>query len=123
MDYLRGNHDAIPVIRMMRLDADEIRLRAEALSKAVGNPPGLLAGVIAGESIIGGGTAPTAVLPTYLVTAKSDRFSADELLSRLRMHSVPIVARVEDGFVMLDLRTVFPEQDVIVAEALAAISA
>jgi L-seryl-tRNA(Ser) seleniumtransferase len=123
MDYLRGNHDATPVIRMMRLDADEIQRRAEALSKAVGNPPRLLAGVIAGESIIGGGTAPTAVLPTYLVTAKSNSFSADELLSRLRMHSVPIVARVEDGFVMLDLRTVFPGQDVIIAEALAAISA
>jgi L-seryl-tRNA(Ser) seleniumtransferase len=122
MDYLRGNHDAIPAVRMMRLDGDEIRLRAEALSKAVGRPPNLFAGVIAGESIIGGGTAPTAVLPTFLVALTSERFSADELLSRLRANPVPIIARVEDGRVLVDLRTVFPEQIKLIVESLLAIS-
>jgi L-seryl-tRNA(Ser) seleniumtransferase len=122
MDYLRGNHDAIPVVRMIRMSAEEIRARAESLSKVVGNPPKLLAGVVAGESIIGGGTAPTAVLPTFLISLASEKFSADELLAQLRANRVPIVARVEEGFVLLDLRTVFPEQDRIIAEALIAIS-
>jgi L-seryl-tRNA(Ser) seleniumtransferase len=122
MDYLRGNHEAIPVLRMMRLSAEEIQARAEALSKVVGKPPKLLTGVVAGESIIGGGTAPTAVLPTYLVSLTSEKFSADELLARLRTNRVPIVARVEEGFVLLDLRTVFPEQDRTIAEALISIS-
>ncbi|MCU1284240.1 MAG: L-seryl-tRNA(Sec) selenium transferase [Acidobacteriales bacterium] len=123
MDYLRGNHDAIPALRMMRLSADEIRLRAESLSKAIGNAPRVLAGVIAGESIIGGGTAPTAVLPTFLVTLTCANLSADELLARLRSNVVPIAARVEDGRVVIDLRTVLPGQDRQIAEALAAISA
>jgi L-seryl-tRNA(Ser) seleniumtransferase len=121
IDYVRGNHDAIPVISMMRLDADEIRLRAEALSKAVGKPPTLFAGVIAGESIIGGGTAPTAVLPTFIVALTSEKFSADELMARLRANPVPIVARVEDGRVLIDLRTVFPEQIKLIIEALSKI--
>jgi L-seryl-tRNA(Ser) seleniumtransferase len=122
MDYLRGNHDAIPVVRMIRMSAEEIRVRAEALSKVVGKPPNLLAGVVAGESIIGGGTAPTAVLPTFLVSVSSEKYKADELLARLRANRVPIVGRVEEGFVLLDLRTVFPEQDHIIAEALISIS-
>src|SRR5207237_7478758 len=67
LDYLRGQHDAIPALRMMRIPADEIRVRAEALSKAVGNQTGLLVGVIHGESVIGGGTAPASTLPTFLV--------------------------------------------------------
>jgi L-seryl-tRNA(Ser) seleniumtransferase len=122
LDYLRGQHDAIPALRMMRMTADEIRARAEVLSKAVGNPPERLAGVIHGESVIGGGTAPTVKLPTFLVAVTHKDLSADDILARLRRHSPPIVARIEDGRVLLDLRTVFPEQDAAIVEAFRSIS-
>src|SRR6185503_15805534 len=121
LDYLRGQHDSIPALRMLRIPADEIRARAEAMSKAAGDPPRLLAGVIHGESVIGGGTAPTSTLPTFLVALTHKQLSADEVLARLRRNSQPIVARIEEGRVLLDLRTVFPEQDAAIAEALSAI--
>src|SRR4029077_7311162 len=115
-------HDAIPALRMMRISADEIRARAEALSKAVGNPPKLLAGVIHGESVIGGGTAPTSTLPTFLVTITHETLSADNLLNRLRQNSQPIIARIEEGRVLLDLRAVFTDQDEKIVSAFRGIS-
>jgi L-seryl-tRNA(Ser) seleniumtransferase len=118
MDYLRGNHDSIPAVRMMRLSADNIRTRAEAIAGQLREATDLKVSVIAGESIIGGGTAPTAVLPTYLLAVTSAKLSADEMLTRLRANPIPIIARVEDGRVLFDLRTVFPEQDSQIAAAL-----
>lgn len=122
LEYLRGNHDSIPALRMMRIPAEEILVRAEALSKAIGNPPTLLAGVIAGESVIGGGTAPTSTLPTFLVAVTQEGLSADELLARLRRASTPIIARIEEGRVLLDLRTVFAEQDAAIVTVFRGIS-
>ncbi len=124
-DYLRGNHDAIPAIRMMRLSAAEIRTRAETLFARIQlNQHKMRIEIIAGESLIGGGTAPTATLPTHLLAMTHNDFSADEFLKRLRTSSdhPAIVARVEDGRVLIDLRTVCPEQDALIAAALVALS-
>ena len=74
--------------------------------------------VVDGESVIGGGAAPSSVLPTRLVALSSAGLSADELAARLRSSDPPIVARVEDGRVLLDLRTVFAEEDTLIAAAL-----
>jgi L-seryl-tRNA(Ser) seleniumtransferase len=63
--------------------------------------------IIAGESLIGGGSAPTSSLPTFLLAVTAEGFSADDLSARLRRHNPPIVARVEEGRVLFDLRTVF----------------
>ncbi|MGI9101325.1 MAG: L-seryl-tRNA(Sec) selenium transferase [Terriglobales bacterium] len=115
--YVRQDHDSIPALRMMRLAADEIGRRAEALAGTLPKPP-FAAEVIAGESVIGGGAAPGATLPTRLLALSHSDFSADELASRLRASQPAIVARVEEGKVLLDLRTVFPAQDSLVGEAL-----
>jgi len=68
--------------------------------------------------VIGGGAAPSAVLRTRLLAVTCDGVTADELSARLRMCDPPIVGRVEEGRVLLDLRTVFPEQDGAVTVAL-----
>jgi L-seryl-tRNA(Ser) seleniumtransferase len=78
--------------------------------------------LIDGESVIGGGAAPSAVLPTRLVALTHRQYSADEVCSRLRQGDPPVIARVEDGRVLLDLRTVFPEQDVRIAEIILSIT-
>ncbi len=117
MAYLRQDHAAIPALRMMRWSADEIGNRAAAVAQQVRNP-GLKAEVIPGESVVGGGAAPGASLPTKLLAVSSDGVSAEELALRLRANDPPIVARVEEGRVLLDLRTVFPEQDAALASAL-----
>ena len=72
--------------------------------------------MVEGESIIGGGAAPSAVLPTRLLALSCKDLSAEELAARLRTSDPPVIARVEDGQVLLDLRTVFPEQDGSIAD-------
>ncbi len=115
--YLKNEHDAIPTLRMMRLSADEIGKRADAIVKRISSAK-FKAEVIPGNSVIGGGAAPSAVLPTQLIAITHLEFSVDELCTRLRSTNPPIVVRVEGGRVLLDLRTVFPEQDGIVDSCL-----
>ncbi len=62
--------------------------------------------IIAGESLVGGGSAPTSSLPTFLLAITAESLSADELAARLRHNDPPIISRVEEGRVLLDLRTV-----------------
>jgi len=107
MEYIRQNYDAIPFARMMRMSAQEIRARAEALQAQLSSAAHLQSDIIAGESLIGGGSAPTSSLPTFLLAVTAEGFSADDLSARLRRHNPPIVARVEEGRVLFDLRTVF----------------
>jgi len=115
--YVKRDHDAIPALRMIRLSPREIGTRAEALASRA-RAEGLSVEIIDGESVVGGGAAPSAVLPTKLLTVTAKNLSADELLRRLRGSDPPVIARVEEGRVLIDLRTVFPEQDQMVAEAL-----
>lgn len=115
--YVKRDHDSIPTLRMMRLTQQEIGTRAEALAAKVGSSK-LRAEIIDGESVIGGGAAPSSVLPTRLVALSCTGLSADELAARLRGSAPPVIARVEEGRVLLDLRTVFAEQDEAVASAL-----
>jgi L-seryl-tRNA(Ser) seleniumtransferase len=120
--YVRRDHEAIPTLRMMRLSKEEIGSRAEALARQIAGAK-LKVEIVEGESILGGGAAPSSVLPTRLLALTCEGFSADELTARLRTSDPPVVARVDEGWVLLDLRTVFPEQDSAIASALARIAA
>jgi L-seryl-tRNA(Ser) seleniumtransferase len=120
--YVKKDHNAIPALRMMYLRKEEISRRAEAVAVAVeARSSELKIDVIDGESVIGGGAAPSAVLPTRLLAVTRDGLSADEISARLRASQPALIARVEDGRVLLDLRTVFPEQDAAVIAALSAL--
>ncbi|MGA3107180.1 MAG: L-seryl-tRNA(Sec) selenium transferase [Terriglobales bacterium] len=124
--YVKHDHDAIPVLRMMRVSKDEIARRAEAIisraESARSKSAALKFELLDGESVIGGGAAPSAVLPTRLIALTHAKLNADEITARLRASAPPIIARVEDGRVLLDLRTVFPEQDASLSAALASLS-
>jgi L-seryl-tRNA(Ser) seleniumtransferase len=115
--YVKREYAAIPTLRMLSLKKEEIGARAEKLTDAVTSKR-MQAVVIDGESVIGGGAAPSSVLATRLVALTHADLSADELAARLRQSDPPVVARVEDGRVLLDLRTVFPDQDLLIAGAL-----
>jgi len=115
--YVKRDHDAIPALKMMRLRKDEIGARAEALAKKT-RSEALKIEVVDGDSVVGGGAAPSCVLPTRLLAVTCNDLSADELAEQLRQSDPPIVARVEEGLVLLDLRTAFPEQDQLIAAAL-----
>jgi L-seryl-tRNA(Ser) seleniumtransferase len=110
VEYVRQNHDAIPFLRMMRLSAEEVHKRAEGVRKK-SSASRVRMEIVAGESLVGGGSAPTSTLPTSLLALTAESLSADELAARLRRSSPPIVARVEEGRVLLDLRTVAESED------------
>jgi len=115
--YVKRDHDAIPTLKMMRLAKEEVGKRAEALAVQARSSK-LNIELIDGESLIGGGAAPSSALPTRLLTLSCDGLSADELAARLRASDPPIIARVEQGRVLMDLRTVFAEQEEVLTTAL-----
>ena len=121
LSYVRQDHDAIPALRMMRLPAEEIGRRAQTIAKTLRLP--IRGEVIAGQSVIGGGAAPGATLATKLLALTREGWSADEFAARLRANDPAIIARVEEGRVLLDFRTIFPEQDQEIARALQGIGA
>lgn len=115
--YVKHDHDAIPALRMMRLSKDEIGRRAEAMAGSLRSAR-LSIEIVDGDSVVGGGSAPSAVLPTRLLAIGCKDRSANDLAIALRNSDPPVIVRVEEGRVLLDLRTVFPEQDATVIAAL-----
>jgi L-seryl-tRNA(Ser) seleniumtransferase len=122
LTYVKHDHDAIPVLRMMRLSKEEVGTRAEGIAQKVRSPKWSVE-VIDGESVIGGGAAPSATLPTRLLAVSHKDCSANELAERLRASVPPVIARVEEGQVLLDLRTAFPEQDEVIVQAFRQVAA
>jgi L-seryl-tRNA(Ser) seleniumtransferase len=117
--YLREDYDSIPALRMMRLTEEQLLHRARQLAERLREEcPGLVVEVAESHSVIGGGSAPGATLPTPVVAIKSKEISADALLERLRQWETPITARVEDERVLLDLRTVEPAQEAAILAAI-----
>jgi L-seryl-tRNA(Ser) seleniumtransferase len=117
--YVKRDYAAVPVLRMMEVPKTEITVRAEALVAKLGT--NFRAGLIDGESLLGGGSAPSAVLPTKLIALSCKNLSADQFGARLRASDPPVIARVEGGKVRFDLRTVLPEQDQMLSKVLASI--
>jgi L-seryl-tRNA(Ser) seleniumtransferase len=117
--YLREDYDSIPVLRMMRVSVDELTHRAEHIVEQLRiSSPQLGLEIVESRSVIGGGSAPGSTLPTRALAVSGKSMNADEVLRRLREWETPIIARVEDGRVLLDLRTVEPAQDKTIVAAL-----
>jgi L-seryl-tRNA(Ser) seleniumtransferase len=125
--YLEGPAavEAIPTLRAIALPAAAVRARAEAAAGAVLAAGGgdLSAEVIPGSSEVGGGASPTEALPTFLLALRSRSRGADALEAALRHHDPPVLARIKDGDVLLDLRTVPVEELPAVTAALRALAA
>jgi L-seryl-tRNA(Ser) seleniumtransferase len=123
--YLRAAWDEVPAIRMIRATPQELKRRAENFVREL-RPELPLDEVeieIAdGSSLAGGGSTPSETLPTKIIRIASVRYSATKLEQRLRRApaGVSVIARVEDDRLILDLRTVFPEQEPLLVKTLAA---
>ena len=115
--YVKREYGKIPALKMMNLSKEEIGERAESVGRRVQSGKVKIE-IVDGESVIGGGAAPSSALPTRLLAVTCAGVSADELSERLRASDPPMIARVEEGRVLLDLRTVFPEQDHLIVDAL-----
>jgi len=127
-DYLLGRLDRIPVLQMMHIAPDVLRARAEALVAALEARlgSGLCAfAVVPGQSVVGGGSTPAQTLPTWVVRIRSRRDRAVVLERRLRTLApplLPVIVRIEDEQLALDLRTVFvDQQEALLASLVAAL--
>jgi L-seryl-tRNA(Ser) seleniumtransferase len=112
LEYAAGRAGTtVPVRRMLTMTADQIRARAETLAAGLAAVAGWRVDLLSGRSAVGGGGAPGVELPTWLLAIKRDGSSADPLAQRLRRLSPPVIARIEHDQVLLDLRTVLPDED------------
>ena len=123
--YLRAAWDEIPVLRMIRLTVAELQQRSEEFLREL--RPALPTDEVEleiadGSSLAGGGSTPTQALPTKVIRIASARYSAAQLVQRLRRApaGISVVARVENDRLLLDLRTVFLEQEPLLVKTLAA---
>jgi L-seryl-tRNA(Ser) seleniumtransferase len=119
--HRRGAIEEIPALRMLALTKDKIEERAENLIAKLGasESNGLTATIVAGQSAVGGGSGPNVHPPTAVIALKHERLNADELEKTLRLNSPPVIARIADDQVLLDLRTVDDREE---PELLAALS-
>ena len=108
--YLAGREDEVPVLRMMRLPPEAVRVRCDAWVEALGSEK-VGAEVIPAQTAVGGGTTPGATLASFAVRLQVDGMSEAALARHLRGLEPPVVGRVSGGFVLLDLRTVPAEDD------------
>ncbi|MBA3945832.1 MAG: L-seryl-tRNA(Sec) selenium transferase [Herpetosiphonaceae bacterium] len=121
LSYLRGQAPReIPVWQMISTPSTTIKQHASALAAAL-QQHGLQAEVVACESTVGGGSLPTETLPSWAVACRGSNLNG--LAQRLRHGSPPVVGRIADERLLLDLRTVLPEQHDALLEAVVAASA
>jgi L-seryl-tRNA(Ser) seleniumtransferase len=124
--YLRAAWEEIPVLRMIRMTPQELKRRSENFIREL-RPELPLDEVeieIAdGASLAGGGSTPTQSLPSKVIRIASARYSAAKLEQRLRRApaGISVIARVEEDRLVLDLRTVLPEQEPLLIKTLAAV--
>ncbi|HZP33029.1 MAG TPA: L-seryl-tRNA(Sec) selenium transferase [Candidatus Acidoferrales bacterium] len=126
--YLRTDFDALPALRMIRAKADDIGARAMKIVdrlKPLIQDLGVEMQILDGQSVIGGGSTPAEYLQTRLLVISARKYSAAQIEARLRTgdtvqagQQMPVLARILEDRLVLDLRTVFPWQDESLTAAL-----
>jgi L-seryl-tRNA(Ser) seleniumtransferase len=110
-EHLAGRAlDTVPALRMASLPVEAIAVRAEILAARL-RSAGFAVSVVDGHSTIGGGSAPGSALPTRLVALAHASLSPDQLDARLRALDPPVIARIDEDRVVIDLRTIPPPDD------------
>jgi len=114
--------EEIPVWKMLSMTGAELKTRASKFAKKLhknrGENKDLKTEIIEGNSVVGGGSAPMAHPVTTLLTLKHAQMSAAKLEEVLRLSNPPIIARILDDKVLIDLRTVFENEEVELLEIL-----
>ena len=99
----------VPVMQMLSLTPEELAQRAHSLAESLDSSSAKFE-LIAGESALGGGAGPTSTFPTTLIAITHPERSAQDIEHQLRSATPPIISRIAEGKVLLDLRTVFGDQ-------------
>ena len=118
--HRRGAIEEIPALQMLAMSPDAIEERARhfiAQIAEASHSAELTASKIPGESAIGGGSGPNVHPSTTLIALRHAQLSADEVERKLRLNSPPVIARIADDLVLLDLRTVNTDEERELLEA------
>jgi L-seryl-tRNA(Ser) seleniumtransferase len=114
-------HETVPVLRMVHAPLEEVRSRAEAFARRLAQAaPDLSLSLQDGQSAVGGGAAPTVGVPTVVVSLTHPTLGPDRIAAGLRAGEPPVVARVADDQLLVDLRTVPPADEPALLDALVA---
>jgi L-seryl-tRNA(Ser) seleniumtransferase len=112
---------SVPVLRMLHAPVAEVRARAEGFASAVAAAaPALRPALVESESAVGGGAAPTVGVPTVAVALDPGAAGPDRLAAALRGGDPPVVVRIAGDRVLVDLRTVRPDEEAALLAALLA---
>jgi L-seryl-tRNA(Ser) seleniumtransferase len=121
--HRRGAIEEIPTLRMLALDPEALRKRARKFYVKVfkNTTENLTVTMVPGQSAVGGGSGPNVHPSTTLIALKHEQLSADQIEQKLRLFSPPVIARIADDLVLLDLRTVDPNEEAELLEAVVAL--
>ncbi len=110
--------DEIPVLRMLSMSPEKLKNRAENFAAMFDENADLQIEIIEGNSVIGGGSAPTVQPATTLLAVTHRKMSADQLEENLRTSEPPIIVRILEDKVLIDLRTVSDSEETELSQIL-----
>lgn len=109
----------IPLLRMLSMPVENMKIRAEKTATQIQGRPGVgSCEVVESTSMLGGGSLPTQEMPSYCVALTASEWSVTSLAKRLRSDIDPVMGRISQDQVMIDMRTVFPDQDMRLVQTL-----
>jgi L-seryl-tRNA(Ser) seleniumtransferase len=115
--YLAGETAAVPALAMLQLSNDGLRRRAEKLLAQLRDLP-VRTSVGEGKAQVGGGTLPRSIIPSVTIDLTLKNSTLNDLAARLRHATPPVLGYIVGGKFKLDLRTIFPRQDEVLARVL-----
>lgn len=121
--HRRGAIEEIPALRMLSVDPKALEKRARKFYGKVfrNTTETVTVTMVPGQSAIGGGSGPNIHPPTTLIALKHEKLTAAEMEQKLRFSSTPIITRIADDLVLLDLRTVNPSEEAELFDAVVAL--
>ena len=119
IDHATGRAgDTVPVVRMIETPLDDLEARAEALGARLADAQGLAVSIAATEATVGGGSTPGVTLRSRALAVEVPGCSATALAALLRTGIPPVIGRIIDDRLLLDLRTVHATEDDDLADAI-----
>jgi L-seryl-tRNA(Ser) seleniumtransferase len=115
--HLRKEWPAIPALALLQISREQLRVRGEAIVRQLVSLP-LRLRLVESETEVGGGALPRSRIGSIALGLRPERFSPNELAIRLRQGTPAVVGYISGGEVRLDLRTILPAQDELLAGAL-----
>jgi len=116
INYMKADYDNIPLISMLSQKNDDLKVRGKKIQAKL-KSDGIKSELIETEAFCGGGSLPEESFPSiglHIVTSEN----LQKLANRLRFNNPPVVGRIKDDRLILDLRTVFPHEDSTLIKAL-----